>query len=98
MGAALAASTLFLFSYLTYHFSGKGLTRYQGKGLSRFVYCVILFTHIPLAMAVPPFALLAVYHAIRKNFLLHTRITRWLLPVWLYVSVTGVLIYWMLYR
>lgn len=97
MSAALAASFLFLFFYLTYHLSGRGLTRYQGKGASRIIYFSILFTHTPLAVVIVPFALLAVYHAVKGNFVSHVRITRWLFPVWVYVSVTGVLIYLMLY-
>ena len=97
MGAALVASFLFLSFYLTYHFA-VGVTRYQGEGIARVVYFTILLTHTPLAVLIVPFSLVAVTHAIRGNFVSHTRITRWLLPVWLYVSVTGVLIYFMLYR
>ena len=97
MGAALIASTLFLGFYLTYHFA-VGVTRYQRQGIARFIYFTILLTHTPLAVVIVPFSLAAVYHALRGNFLSHTRITRWLFPVWLYVSVTGVLIYLMLYR
>ena len=97
MGAALIASTLFLGFYLTYHLS-VGTTRYQDEGISRIIYFTILLTHTPLAVAIVPFSLMAVYHALRGNFVSHTRITRWLFPVWLYVSVTGVLIYLMLYQ
>ena len=97
MGAALVASVLFLGFYLTYHFFA-GATRYQGKGILRVIYFTILLTHTPLAVVIVPFSLTAVYHALRGNLVSHTRITRWLLPVWLYVSVTGVLIYVMLYR
>ena len=97
MSAALLASFLFLCCYLTYHFSGRGLTRYQGKGASRIVYFTVLLTHTPLAVLIVPFSLAAVYHAVRGNFTSHIRITRWLFPVWLYVSLTGVLIYLMLY-
>ena len=98
MGAAFITSVLFLGCYITYHFFAGGPTRYRGEGIGRPIYFTILLTHIPLAVAIIPFCLLAVYHALRGNFLSHTRITRWLLPVWLYVSVTGVLIYIMLYR
>ena len=97
MSAALIASFLFLFFYLAYHLSGRGLTRYQGKGASRVVYFTILLTHTPLAVIIVPFSLAAVYHAVRGNFASHVRITRWLFPVWVYVSLTGVLIYLMLY-
>ena len=97
MSAALGASFLFLCFYLAYHLSGAGLTRYQGKGISRIIYFTILLTHTPLAVAIVPFSLMAVYHAMKGNFVSHTRITRWLFPVWVYVSVTGVLIYVMLY-
>ena len=97
MGAALLTSFLFLTFYLIYHAS-VGVTRYSGRGFTRVVYFIILLTHTPLAVVTLPFSLMAVYHALRGNFASHTRITRWLLPVWLYVSITGVLIYLMLYR
>ena len=98
MSAALTASFVFLIFYLTYHLKTPGLTRFQGEGVSRIIYFTILLTHTPLAVVVVPFSLLAVYHAVRRDFVSHTRIARWLFPVWLYVSVTGVLIYLMLYR
>ena len=97
MIAALICSTLFLICYLTYHLSGAGVTRYKGTGLLRFIYFFILGTHTPLAIIIVPFCLRAVYHAVKGNFTKHTRITRWLFPVWMYVSLTGVIIYWMLY-
>ena len=97
MGAAFIVSILFLGCYLAYH-AAVGVVRYQGTGLSRVIYFAILVTHTPLAIAIVPFSLIAVYHALRGNFSSHTRITRWLFPVWLYVSVTGVLMYLMLYR
>ncbi len=97
MMAALICSTLFLCSYITYHILVHGVTRYQQHGISRGLYFFILFTHTPLAVIIVPFSLTAVWHAYKQNFLKHTRITRWLLPVWMYVSVTGVLIYIMLY-
>jgi len=97
MSAALLASILFLCFYLIYHLSGRGLTRYQGEGMARLIYFAILLTHTPLAVLIVPFSLAAVYHAVKGNFASHTRITRWLFPVWVYVSVTGVLIYVMLY-
>jgi len=97
MSAALTASVLFLIFYLYYHFSGAGITHYEKGGFLRTLYFSILFTHTPLAVIVPPAAITALWHALHKNYSKHTRITRWLLPVWLYVSVTGVIIYFMLY-
>jgi putative membrane protein len=97
MGAALITSTLFLICYLTYHALSPGITRYRGEGILRIIYFAILGTHTPLAAIIVPFCLKAFWHAIRGEFEKHVRITRWLLPVWMYVSVTGVLIYLMLY-
>lgn len=97
MVAALTASFLFLVSYLTYHLTTTGVTRYQGDGLIRGVYFFILLTHTPLAVIIVPSSLWAVYFALRGDFARHVRITKWLLPVWMYVSATGVLIYLMLY-
>ena len=97
MVSALVSSTLFLCSYLTYHYLIHGVTHYQKQGISRIIYFFILSTHTPLAMVIVPFSLMAVWHAVHQNFQKHVRITRWLLPVWMYVSVTGVLIYLMLY-
>jgi putative membrane protein len=97
MIAALCCSVLFLTSYLTYHILVPGVTRYQGEGIDRILYFAILLTHTPLAAIIVPFCCLAVWHVLRQDFVKHTRITRWLLPVWLYVSITGVLIYFMLY-
>jgi len=98
MIAALISSVLFLTSYLIYHYQTHGMvTKYQGEGILRFVYYFILCTHIPLAGIIVPFCIAAVYHAIKQNYLKHIKITKWLLPVWMYVSVTGVLIYLMLY-
>jgi len=97
MTAALMVSSLFLISYLTYHFLIHGVTRYQKTGVLRFIYFFILTTHTPLAAIIVPASLTAVWHATKGNFTKHTRITKWLLPVWMYVSITGVLIYLMLY-
>ena len=97
MIAALVASTLFLVSYITYHALIHGVTRYQGQGLIRIIYFTILLTHTPLAVIIVPFCLVAVYHALKGNFQKHTAITKWLWPVWMYVSLTGVIIYLMLY-
>ena len=97
MGASLVTSFLFLGCYLAYH-AVVGVVRYQGSGISKLIYFAILVTHTPLAVIIVPFSLIAVYHALRGNFSSHTRITRWLFPVWVYVSITGVVIYFMLYR
>ncbi len=97
MIAAFMVSILFLTSYIYYHYNTPGMTKYSGTGILRFIYFAILITHIPLAMAVPFGALVALWFAYRKRFDRHKRMTRWLWPIWMYVSVTGVLIYVMLY-
>ena len=96
MITALGVSTLFLCSYLTYHYF-EGVHKYQGQGVWRPIYFFILGTHTPLAIVIVPVCLIAVYHAVKGNFKKHTRLTRWLYPTWMYVSVTGVIIYFMLY-
>ncbi len=97
MICALVVSSIFLISYITYHCLIKGVTHYQRQGILRVVYFFILGTHTPLAAMIVPVSLTAVWHAAKGNFQKHTRITKWLLPVWMYVSVTGVVIYFMLY-
>ena len=97
MIAAMICSGLFLCSYVTYHILVHGVTRYQHAGVWRGIYFFVLGTHTPLAMIILPFSIIAVWHAAHKNFKKHTQITRWLLPVWMYVSVTGVIVYLMLY-
>ena len=97
MLAALTCSAVFLVSYVGYHAFGPGITHYQGRGFLRPLYFTILLTHTPLAVAMLPFVGMAIYHAARSQFEKHKRITRWLLPVWFYVSVTGVLVWVMLY-
>ena len=97
MLAAVAVSACFLGFYLYYHFNVGAVTRYERTGFIRAVYFFVLFTHIPLAMVVVPGCLAALWHGLKKDFVRHVRITRWLWPVWLYVSVTGVIIYLMLY-
>src|SRR3989338_8934067 len=96
MVSAVVLSTMFLVSYLTYHHF-VGVTRFQGEGVIRGIYFFILGTHTPLAALIVPFILAAVWFALKGNFASHTKITRWLLPVWLYVAVTGVMIYVLLY-
>lgn len=97
MLSALAMSAAFLACYLYYHLVQHGMTRYQGQGALRYLYFFILATHTPLAAIMPPFIALAVWRATQGRLDQHTRITRWLWPVWMYVSITGVLIYLMLY-
>jgi uncharacterized membrane protein YozB (DUF420 family) len=98
MTGALISSTLFLISYLTYHFVYHGLTRFSGQGSLRALYLVILFTHTVLAAIILPFVLVTVARALRGDFARHRRIARWTFPMWLYVSVTGVIVYLMLYQ
>ncbi|MFB3828805.1 MAG: DUF420 domain-containing protein [Bryobacteraceae bacterium] len=97
MLAAFASSVLFLISYLVYHYQA-GTVRFQGTGTIRGVYFAILGTHTVLAAAVPPLAIVTLLGGLRGRFDRHRRIARWTLPIWLYVSVTGVAVYWMLYR
>ncbi|MPY88346.1 MAG: DUF420 domain-containing protein [Luteitalea sp.] len=96
MGAAFATSVLFLVSYLVYH-AQVGSKPFTGDGWVRFVYFVILSTHTVLAAAVPPLALVTLSRALSRRFDRHRTIARWTLPIWLYVSVTGVIVYVMLY-
>ncbi len=97
MIAAFSCSVLFLISYLTYHFQA-GAVRFQGTGGVRTLYFTILLTHTVLAAAVPFLAVITLVRALRERFDRHRAIARWTLPIWLYVSVTGVAVYWMLYR
>jgi len=96
MLAAFACSTLFLVSYLAYHFQ-VGSVGFKGQGWIRPLYFTILITHTLLAAAVVPLALITLSRAWREKFAAHRRIARWTFPIWLYVSVTGVVIYLMLY-
>jgi uncharacterized membrane protein YozB (DUF420 family) len=97
MLAAFGVSVLFLTSYLIYH-SAVGSVRFQKTGAIRTVYFTILFTHTVLAAVVPPLAIVTLRRALRGRFERHRALARWTLPVWLYVSVTGIVIYWMLYQ
>ncbi len=103
MIAAFVASTVFLISYVLYHsllayYLGQGPTKFKGEGFIRPVYFVILLTHTILAVAVVPFILITLFRALRGKFEKHRRIARWTLPVWLYVSLTGVIVYLFLYQ
>lgn len=97
MIGALISSTLFLTFYVVNRIIVGGFSHYKGEGISKIIYFTVLGTHTPLAMIILPFSLMAVWHAYHQNFKAHVAITRWLLPVWIYVSVTGVVIYFMLY-
>jgi uncharacterized membrane protein YozB (DUF420 family) len=97
MLAAVGCSTLFLVSYLIYHYQ-VGSVAYTGQGWIRTVYFTILVSHTILATAVVPLVFLTLIRALREKFPEHRRIARWTFPIWLYVSVTGVIVYLMLYR
>jgi len=97
MLAALACSALFLTSYLVYH-ANVGSRPYTGTGLLRSIYFFVLVTHVVLAAAIVPLVIVTVARALRGRFAAHRAIARWTLPLWLYVSVTGVVVYVMLYR
>ena len=94
---ALFSSTFFLASYLTYHYF-HGATRFPGQGIARPIYFIILITHTILAVVIVPLIFVTLYRAVRLDFIRHKKIARWTLPLWLYVSVTGVIVYLMLYR
>jgi len=95
MVSALAASAVFLIGYVLYHYA-HGDTQYQGVGTIRTVYFTILITHVLLSIVMLPMILTTFYLATRERFAAHKRLARWTLPIWLYVSVTGVVIYFML--
>lgn len=95
--SALIVSLLFLTSYLTYHYY-HGTTRFPGTGLARPIYFTILTSHTILAIVIVPLIALTFYRAVRNDFVRHRRIARITLPLWLYVSITGVIVYLMLYQ
>ena len=98
MVSAIVTSALFLGCYLTYHFLKAGhVTHFTRSGWPKALYFFILGTHTPLAVLVLPLIALTVIPALQQRFDAHKRMARWTLPVWLYVSVTGVLVYLMLY-
>ncbi|MFA5833031.1 MAG: DUF420 domain-containing protein [Bacteroidota bacterium] len=97
MIAAFITSGLFLISYLTYH-AKVGSVPFQGEGWSRPFYFTILISHIVLAAVVPPMAIVTLYRGLKGKFDLHTKISKKTFVVWLYVSVTGVIVYLMLYQ
>ena len=95
MLGALAVSALFLASYVTYH-AHHGSTPYPGTGWMRGLYFLVLVPHVLLAMTIVPLALVTVRRALREDFERHRKIARITFPIWIYVSVTGVVVYWML--
>ncbi|HTD44260.1 MAG TPA: DUF420 domain-containing protein [Bryobacteraceae bacterium] len=97
MLAAFTVSVLFLISYLTYH-AHVGSVHYPHTGLLRSTYLTILFTHTVLAATVPVLAIITLRRGLAGTFVRHKAIARWTLPIWLYVSVTGVVVYLMLYQ
>lgn len=102
MLAATATSAAFLVSYVTYHYHlyvvGQGPVHFPGMGAPRYAYLTMLTTHTILAIVIVPLVILSLARALRSNFPAHKRIARWTLPLWAYVSVTGVLIYVVLYQ
>ena len=98
MLSAFATSTVFLACYLTYHLSVKAVTKFAGQGWVRPVYFTILISHVSLAMTILPLAIITLTRALRERFDSHRRIARWTWPIWMYVSVTGVIVYLMLYQ
>jgi uncharacterized membrane protein YozB (DUF420 family) len=99
MISAVSCSSLFLISYVVYHVGfGAGVTRFAGAGAVRTLYHVILISHTILAITVVPFIIVTLRRALRGEFLRHRAVARWTFPIWLYVSVTGVVVYLMLYH
>jgi uncharacterized membrane protein YozB (DUF420 family) len=97
MLAAFTASCVFLVSYVVYH-AQAGSRPFTGQGVARSVYFAILITHVVLAAAIVPLALVTLRRALGGDYARHRRIARWTFPVWMYVSITGVVIYLMLYH
>ena len=96
MLTAVACSVAFLYFYLYFH-AHAGVIRFSGQGWVRPVYFTLLTSHTILAAVIVPLVLITLSRALRKRFDRHRAIARWTLPIWLYVSVTGVIIYWLLY-
>lgn len=95
IGGAFTTTTLFLLSYVTYHYATES-TSYGGEGPLRYIYFFILITHILLAIAIVPLALFTAIWGLTGQTMRHRRIARWTMPLWLYVSATGVLVYLMI--
>lgn len=97
MLSAVGTSTLFLCCYLWYH-AHHGVTHFPGVGLIRTAYFALLGSHTVLAAVIVPLVLITLSRALQRNFRRHRQIARWTLPIWVYVSLTGVLVYWILYH
>jgi len=97
MLSAVACSSIFLVNYVVYHLR-VGVNRFMGQGAIRPVYFTILISHTILAIAIVPLVIIVLTRALRGQFLLHRALARWTFPIWVYVSVTGVVIYFLLYR
>ena len=97
MLAAFFVSVIFLTSYLVYHFQ-VGSQPFTGQGAIRVLYFSILISHVILAASIPPLAILTLRRGLRREDARHIAIARWTFPLWLYVSITGVIVYWMLYQ
>jgi putative membrane protein len=95
--SALTASIIFLISYVVYH-QHHGVTKFAGQGIVRPIYFTLLTTHTFLAVLIVPLVIVTLRRALRGDFVRHKRIARWTLPMWLYVSITGVVVYLMLYH
>ena len=99
MITAVLSSTLFLVGYVIYHYHvGEQSTRFTAQGIVRHLYFAMLISHILLAFTVLPLVILTLIPVFRRRWDKHTRIARWTMPIWLYVSVTGVLVYFMVYK
>ena len=99
MIGAFSVSTVFLVTYVLHKILVKGVhTKFGGEGIIKILYYAMLFSHILLAMVIVPLALMTMTRALRERFDAHKRIARWTWPIWMYVSVTGVMIYFLLYQ
>jgi len=98
MVSAFVTSTIFLICYLTYHFTVRTVTRFEKPEWFRPIYLTILLTHTVLAVVIVPLVLMTLARAVKQRFDLHKKIARWTWPLWMYVSVTGVVIYLLLYQ
>ena len=97
MIAAVITSTVFLVSYLTYHFTVHGITHFKNPAWFRPIYLTLLLTHTVCAAIILPLVIVTLTRALKGRFELHKKIARWTWPIWMYVSVTGVIVYWLLY-
>ena len=98
MVSAFVTSTVFLACYLTYHFNTEAVTRFVDPAWFRPIYLVLLFTHVVLAVVILPLIFMTLSRALKERFEQHKKIARWTWPLWMYVSITGVLIYLLLYQ